>query len=436
MGFTVAIVGRPNVGKSTLFNRLVGEKKAITDDISGVTRDRIYGECEWGGHTFNVIDTGGFVPRSADVFERHIREQVLIAIEEADLLLFMVDASCGITDLDDDFARLLRRHQKQVFLVVNKIDNEERRQMAAEFYSLGIDQMFHVSSISGSGTGELLDAIAERIPAGYTHEERDPDIPRVCIIGQPNVGKSSLVNALLDEDRNIVTEIAGTTRDSVHTHYKKFGKELILIDTAGIRRKAKVHENLEFYSVIRAINALDESDIAVLVFDAQQEVGQQDLAIFRLAVKKKRGIVVVVNKWDLVAKNTNTAKEYEDLIKAKLAPFNDVPVIFTSALEKQRIFKLLEAVEEVFNNLHHKIPTSQLNEVMLGEIEHYHPPAVSGKLVKIKYVTQLPTETPAFAFFSNHPKYIREPYRNYLEKQLRKNFNFRGVPISIFFREK
>lgn len=424
------------MGKSTLFNRLIGQKKAIVDDQSGVTRDRIYGECDWGGKTFNVIDTGGFVAHSADIFEKHIREQVLIAMEEADLLLFMVDTTVGITGQDDDFARVLRKHQKNVFLVVNKVDNPERALMASEFYSVGLEHMFLLSSITGSGTGELLDAIIERIPPDSELEEHDPTVPRVCIIGQPNVGKSSIVNALLGEDRNIVTDVAGTTRDSIHSHYNKYGKEIVLIDTAGIRRKAKVHENLEFYSVIRAINALDEADIAVIVLDAQSGVGQQDLAIYRLAVKKKRGIVVVINKWDLVGKSTNTAKEYEEEIKAKLAPFNDVPIIFTSALEKQRIFKVVETIEEVFHNMRNKISTSVLNEVMLAEIERYSPPAVSGKLVKIKYVTQLPTQTPSFAFFANHPKYIKEPYRNYLEKQLRKNFNFKGVPINIFFREK
>ena len=436
MGFTIAIVGRPNVGKSTLFNRLIGEKKAIIDDVSGVTRDRIYGECEWGGKIFNVIDTGGFVAHSDDVFEKNIREQVLIAMEEASLLLFMVDASCGITDFDDDFAQLLRKHQKNVFLVVNKVDNQERMYMANEFYSLGIENMFFVASISGSGTGDLLDAVVERIPADANEDEHDENIPKICIIGQPNVGKSSIINALLGEDRNIVTPIAGTTRDSIHSHYNKFGKEMLMIDTAGIRKKAKVHENLEFYSVIRAINALDESDIAVIVLDAQTGVEQQDLAIFRLAVKKRRGIVVVINKWDLIEKSTNTAKEFEEAIRAKLAPFNDVPILFTSALEKQRIFKIVETVEEVFNNMRTKITTSKLNEIMLKEIEKYSPPAVSGKLVKIKYITQLPTKTPSFAFFTNHPKYIKEPYRNYLEKQMRRHFSFKGVPINIFFREK
>ena len=436
MGFTIAVVGRPNVGKSTLFNRLIGEKKAIVDDFSGVTRDRIYGECEWGGKIFNVIDTGGFVAHSNDIFEKNIREQVLIALDEAHLILFMVDASCGITDLDADMANILRKHQSNVLVVVNKVDNQERMYMANEFYSLGMEHMFFIQAVSGSGTGELLDEVVSRIPDDMEQTPEDENVPKVCIIGQPNVGKSSIINALLGEDRNIVTDIAGTTRDSVHSHYSMFGKEMVLIDTAGIRRKTKVHENLEFYSVIRAINALDESDIAIIVIDAQQGIGQQDLAIYRLAVKKKRGIVFVVNKWDLIEKSTNTAKEFEEHIKSKLAPFNDVPVLFTSALEKQRIFKLVETVEKVFENMKTKITTSVLNDVMLKEIEKYAPPAVSGKLVKIKYVTQLPTRTPAFAFFANHPKYIREPYRLYLEKALRKNFSFQGVPINIFFREK
>lgn len=436
MSFTIAIVGRPNVGKSTLFNRLIGEKKSITDDVSGVTRDRIYGEADWGGKVFNLIDTGGFVPRSEDVFEKHIREQVLIAMDEASLLLFVVDVTCGITDLDDEFADLLRRSPKPVFLVVNKVDNAERQYDATEFYSLGIDNVFMLSSISGSGTGELLDAIVEKIPA-ENEEKVEEKIPRVCIIGQPNVGKSSIVNALLGEERNVVTPIAGTTRDSVHARYSKFGKELLLIDTAGIRRKAKVQENLEFYSVIRAIKALDESDVAILVIDALEGITQQDLAIFRLAVKKRRGIIIALNKWDAVEqKESNTMKHYEDAVKAKLAPFNDLPIIFTSALEKQRIFKLLETVERVYANMQRRIPTSQLNEIMMPAIQRYPPPPTSGKLVSIKYVTQLPTATPMFAFFSNHPKYVREHYRNYLENQLREKFDFSGVPVHIVFREK
>ncbi|MCS6934789.1 MAG: ribosome biogenesis GTPase Der [Chitinophagales bacterium] len=439
MSFTVAIVGRPNVGKSTLFNRLIGEKKSITDDVSGVTRDRIYGECEWGRHKFSVIDTGGFVPHSTDVFEKHIREQVMIAVEEASLLLFVVDATTGITALDDEFGNLLRKSQKKVFLVVNKVDNLERKNDAAEFYSMGFDNIFFIASISGSGTGELLDAIIERIP---DTPDTTPDVdnlsnvPKVCIVGQPNVGKSSLVNALMGEERSIVTEIAGTTRDSIHSYYNKFGKRLILIDTAGIRRKNRVKENLEFYSVIRAVKAIDESDVAVVVIDATKGITHQDLTIYRMAVRKHRGIIVAVNKWDLIEKETNTARDMEAVIKAKLAPFNDVPVIFISAHEKQRIFRIVETVEMVYNNLRRRIPTSELNEVMLKVIEGYGPPATDGKLVTIKYVTQLPSAHPTFAFFSNHPKYIREPYRNFLENKLREHFEFTGVPISIVFREK
>jgi GTP-binding protein len=435
MGFTVAIIGRPNVGKSTLFNRLIGEKKSIIDDVSGVTRDRIYGVSDWGGKNFNVIDTGGFVPRSNDVFEKHIREQVLIAMEEASLLFFVVDAATGITDLDDEVARMLRKSQKNVFLVVNKVDNASRMYDANEFYSLGIENVFFIASMTGSGTGELLDALVERIP-DEEEEEIANDIPKACIIGQPNVGKSSLVNALLGEERNIVTDVAGTTRDSVHTHYKKFGKNMILIDTAGIRKKTKVHENLEFYSVIRAIKALDEADVAVILIDATKGITHQDLSIFKMAIKKHRGIVFVVNKWDLIEKETNTARDYETELKSKLAPFSDVPILFISALDKQRIFKVMDVIEKVYVNLKRRIPTSQLNEVMQKAIEQHHPPATDGKLITIKYATQLPTPTPAFAFFSNHPKYIREPYRLYLEKQLRNTFDFNGVPLNIFFREK
>lgn len=439
MSFTVAIVGRPNVGKSTLFNRLIGEKKSITDDLSGVTRDRIYGECDWGKYKFNVIDTGGFVPDSSDVFEKHIREQVLIAMEEASLLLFVVDATTGITALDDDFANLLRKSQKNVFLVVNKVDNFDRKNEAAEFYSLGMENIFFIASMTGSGTGELLDAVIERIPEGTsldTEEEVISDIPKVCIVGQPNVGKSSLVNALLDEDRNIVTEIAGTTRDSTHSHYNKFGKQLLLIDTAGIRKRARVHENLEFYSVIRAVKAIDESDVALIVIDATKGITHQDLTIYKMAVRKHRGIVIAVNKWDLVEKETNTARDFEALMKTKLAPFNDVPIVFISAHEKQRIFRIIETIEMVFANMKRKIPTAKLNEIMLQLIAQYSPPAMDGKLVTIKFVTQLPSKHPAFAFFSNHPKYIRESYRNYLENKLREHFDFKGVPINIFFREK
>ncbi|HWB64676.1 MAG TPA: ribosome biogenesis GTPase Der [Chitinophagales bacterium] len=435
MGFTVAIIGRPNVGKSTLFNRLVGEKKAIIDDISGVTRDRIYGECEWGGKIFNVIDTGGFVPRSDDVFEKNIREQVLIAMDEASVLLFVVDAATGITSLDSEFAAMLRKHQKNVILVVNKVDNIQRMHEANEFYAMGLEKMFFIAAMTGSGTGELLDEIVGLIPENVKNEDEE-NIPKICIIGQPNVGKSSLVNALLGEDRNIVTNIAGTTRDSIHTRFNKFGKDLILIDTAGIRRKAKVQENLEFYSVIRAIKALDESDVAVIVIDAEKGISHQDLSIYKMAIKKHRGIVLAVNKWDLIEKDTNTARKYETVLREKLAPFNDIPIVFISALEKQRTFKVLDIIEDVYKNMKKRIPTSKLNEVMLKAIEQYSPPATDGKLVRIKYVTQLPTPTPSFAFFSNYPKYVREAYKNYLENQLRKHFNFTGVPVNIFFREK
>ena len=435
MSFTVAIVGRPNVGKSTLFNRLVGEKMAIVDNQSGVTRDRIYGESDWGGKNFNVIDTGGFVPRSNDVFEKHIREQVMIAIEEASLLLFIVDAATGITALDSEFAKVLRKHQKNVFLVVNKVDNIQRMHDANECYSLGIENIFFIAAMTGSGSGELLDALVARIP-DEPEVEKSEDIPKVCIIGQPNVGKSSLTNAMLGEERNIVTDIAGTTRDSIHTRFTKFGKDIMLIDTAGIRGKAKVQENLEFYSVIRAVKALDDADIALIVLDATKGVTHQDLSIFKMAIKKHRGIIIAVNKWDLIEKETNTARDYETVLKAKLAPFNDVPIIFISALEKQRVFKVIECIEHVYVNLRKKITTSQLNDTLLKAIEQYSPPAVDGKLVKIKYVTQLPTPTPSFAFFANHPKYIRDSYKNYLENQLRKHFDFNGVPVNIFFREK
>jgi len=436
MSFTIAIVGRPNVGKSTLFNRLVGEKKAIVDNQSGVTRDRIYGECDWGGREFNVIDTGGFVSRSNDVFEKHIREQVLIAMEEASLLLFVVDAATGITALDSEFAKILRKHQKNVFLVVNKVDNIARMHEANEFYSLGIDNIFFIAAMTGSGTGEMLDAVVARMPADIEPDKTEENIPKVCIIGQPNVGKSSLVNAMLGEERNIVTDIAGTTRDSVHTRFTKFGKDIILIDTAGMRGKAKVQENLEFYSAIRAVKALDEADIALVVLDATKGITHQDLNIYKMTIKKHRGVIVLVNKWDLIEKETNTARDYETVLKAKLAPFNDVPIIFISALEKQRIFRVIECIEHVYANLKKKITTSKLNDIILKAIEAYSPPAVDGKLVKIKYITQLPTPTPSFAFFTNHPKYIRDSYKNYLENQLRKNFDFNGVPVNIFFREK
>ncbi|UAY53285.1 ribosome biogenesis GTPase Der [Ferruginibacter albus] len=435
MGFTVAIVGRPNVGKSTFFNRLLEQRKAIVDDISGVTRDRQYGVAEWSGKTFNVIDTGGFVAGSDDVFEKEIRKQVLIALDEADAIIFMVDVVTGITDLDEAMANLLRRTSKPVFLVVNKVDNHDRLLEASEFYSLGFDRIFFLSSISGSGTGEVLDEVAALIEAPVEVGD-EKALPKFAIIGQPNVGKSSLLNSLIGQARTIVSEIAGTTRDTIHTHYNLFNKEFILIDTAGIRRKAKVNEDLEFYSVIRAIKAIDEADVCLLLLDAQKGVTAQDLSIFALAVKKGKGIVVLVNKWDLMEKETNTARDYEKELKNRFAPFSDLPILFISAIEKTRIFRAMEIALEVYESRSRKIPTSQLNDKMLKAIEAYHPPVVRGNPVKIKYVTQLPVVVPSFAFFCNYPDDIKTPYRNYLENQLRENFKLTGVPVRIFFRKK
>lgn len=438
MSFTVAITGRPNVGKSTFFNRLLEQRKAIVDDVSGVTRDRQYGVAEWAGKTFNVIDTGGFVSGSDDVFEREIRKQVMIAVQEANAIIFMVDAATGIAELDNSMADVLRRSTKPVFLVVNKVDNHERLLEASEFYSLGFENIFFISSLSGTGTGEILDAVTALInDKDSDAAATENDLPKFAIIGQPNVGKSSLLNALIGQERTIVSDIAGTTRDTIHTHYNLFNKEFILIDTAGIRRKTKVHEDLEFYSVIRAIKAVDEADICLLMLDAGKGITAQDLAIFALAVKKGKGIVVLVNKWDLVEeKKTNTVKDYEKELKKRLAPFSDVPIVFISVTEKQRIFKSIELALEVFENRKRKIPTSQLNEVMLKAVEAYHPPVVRGNSIKIKYITQLPTATPTFAFFCNYPDDIKTPYKNYLENQLREKFRFSGVPVRLFFRKK
>ncbi len=433
MSNIIAIVGRPNVGKSTLFNRLIGERQAIIDDTPGVTRDRHYGTSFWNGKNFTVVDTGGFVRDSEDVFEAAIRSQVKIAMEEATIILFMVDAVTGATDLDDQVADMLRRSKKEVFLVVNKSDNSERTLQGAEFWGMGFENTFFVSSMSGSGTGELLDAVAEKITEDLS---TDSELPKFAIVGQPNVGKSSLLNALLGEERNIVTDIAGTTRDTIHTYYNKYGKEFIIVDTAGIRKKAKVAEDIEFYSVMRAIKALEESDVILLLIEAQMGIEAQDLNILRLAQRRHKGIVIVVNKWDLIEKETNTARDYEQAIKDKIAPFNDVPVVFISVLEKQRIFKVIETALEVQENRVRKIKTSQLNDVMLEAIERYQPPAHRGHLIKIKYVTQLPLYYPAFAFFCNHPKHVKENYKNYIENQLRKNFKFTGVPIEVFFRQK
>jgi GTPase len=435
MGFTVAIVGRPNVGKSTLFNRLLEQRKAIVDDISGVTRDRQYGVAEWNGKTFNVIDTGGFVEGSDDVFEREIRKQVRIALDEAHAIFFVVDTVTGITALDEAMANLLRRSVKPVFLVVNKVDNHERLLEASEFYALGFEHIFFISSVSGSGTGELLDATTDLIKDEGAADANE-NLPKFTIIGQPNTGKSSLLNALVGEERTIVSDIAGTTRDTIHTHYNLFQKEFMLIDTAGIRKKNKVEEDLEFYSVIRAIKAMDEADVCLLMIDAVKGVTHQDQSIFALAARKGKGIVVLVNKWDLMEKQTNTARDYEKALKEKLAPFTDVPVIFISVKEKTRIFKVIETALEVYENRQRKIPTSELNDVMLKAVEAYHAPVVRGHAVKIKYVTQLPTVAPAFAFFCNYPDDIKQPYRNYLENQLRKNFKLSGVSVRIYFRKK
>ncbi|MES2874326.1 MAG: ribosome biogenesis GTPase Der [Bacteroidota bacterium] len=433
MSNIVAIVGRPNVGKSTLYNRLTETRKAIVDDYSGVTRDRHYGTAEWTDKHFTVIDTGGYVAHSDDVFEAAIREQVVIAIEEATVILFMVDVVTGITDLDDDIAKLLRRSKKPVFVVVNKVDNNQRLNDASIFYSLGLGEIYSLSAMSGSGTGELLDEVIK-------HFEDEPEdenqLPKYAIVGRPNVGKSSLINALIGKERNIVTPIAGTTRDSIHIHYNQYGHEFMLIDTAGLRKKTKVKENIEFYSVMRTIKALEEADVIILMIDAVEGIESQDINIFHLAEKNKKGVVILVNKWDLIEKNTKTTGVFEDTIRDKIAPFSDVPIVFTSVVEKQRIYKSLEAASKVYENKLKKIPTSKLNDVMLPIIENYPPPAVKGKYVKIKYVTQINASSPMFAFFCNLPQYIKEPYKRFIENKLRENFDFTGVPIQIYFRQK
>ena len=434
MSYTVAIVGRPNVGKSTFFNRMLEQRKAIVDDISGVTRDRQYGVAEWTGKTFNVVDTGGFVPHSQDVFEREIRKQVLIALEEANAIIFMCDVTTGITNLDESMTEILRRSTKPVYLIINKVDNHARLLEASEFYSLGFEKIYFVSSVSGTGIGDLLDDVCALIPDEVPVETGE--LPKFAIIGQPNVGKSSLLNALVGQERTIVSDIAGTTRDTIHTNYNLFNKEFILIDTAGIRRKTKVNEDLEFYSVIRAIKAMDEADVCLFLLDAEKGLTAQDLNIFSLAVKKGKGIVVLVNKWDLVEKETNSARDYEKELKKRLAPFSDVPIVFISATEKTRILKAMEIALDVFANRSQKITTSKLNDTMLKAVEAYHAPVVRGNAVKIKFVTQLPTVVPSFAFFCNFPDDIKIPYKNYLENQLRENFKLTGVPIRIFFRKK
>ena len=434
MSNIVAIVGRPNVGKSTLFNRLIGERQAIVDEQSGVTRDRTYGKSEWNGVEFNVIDSGGYIQGSEDVFEAEIRKQVEISIDEATLILFVVDVTSGIMGPDEVVANLLRRSEKPILVVVNKVDNAERIADATEFYSLGLGEYFCISSINGSGTGELLDAAVKHL--NTEKEEVQSDIPRFAIVGRPNVGKSSLTNALLGEDRNIVTDVAGTTRDSIDSHYSSFGFEFTLVDTAGIRKKKSVHEDVEFYSVLRSLRAIESADVCILMIDATQGFEHQDMAIFGLAKKNHKGVVILVNKWDLVEKDTMSTKKYTEFIQSKIAPFKDVPVLFVSALTKQRIHKALETAVTVYQNRGRKISTRKLNDLMLPIMEATPPPSVKHHYIKIKYVTQLPTHFPAFAFFCNHPKYVREDYRRFLENKLRENYDFNGVPIEIYMRKK
>lgn len=422
------------MGKSTLFNRLTGARKAIVDETAGVTRDRHYGHSEWNGQEFSVIDTGGYVHGSDDVFEGEIRKQVELAIDEANVILFVVDVTEGITPLDESVVEILRLSKKKIFLVANKVDNHERIALAAEFYGLGLGEVYTISSMNGSGTGDLLDKVVaafEPLP-----KEEKLDIPKFAIVGRPNVGKSSLVNALLGEDRNIVTPIAGTTRDSVNSHYKAYGHEFLLIDTAGIRKKGKVHEDLEFYSVMRSIRAIEDCDVCILVIDAQSGVEAQDLNIFQLAVRNRKGIVILVNKWDLVEKETKTVKEYEEKVREKLAPFRDVPIVFISALTKQRIKKAIEVAEKVYNNRNNKIATRKLNDVMLPLVENYPPPSIKGKDIRIKFVTMLPTKNPNIAFYCNLPQYINESYKRFLENKIRENFDFEGVPIEIVLKKK
>ena len=434
MGNIVAIVGRPNVGKSTFFNRLIQRREAIVDAVSGVTRDRNYGKSDWNGKTFSVIDTGGYVKGSDDVFESEIDKQVELAIDEADVILFMVDVESGITGMDEEVAKLLRKVKKPVFLVVNKVDNSKRLENAVEFYSLGLGDYYPIASTSGSGTGDLLDALVKALPE--LEEEDETELPRFAVVGRPNAGKSSFINALIGENRYIVTDIAGTTRDSIDTKYNRYGFEFNLVDTAGIRRKAKVKEDIEFYSVMRSVRAIENCDVCLIIMDAVRGFDGQVQNIFWLAQRNRKGIVILVNKWDLMEKETNTLKEYEKKIRQEIEPFTDVPIVFISVLTKQRVFKAIETAVEVFKNRSKKIKTSELNDTMLPIIENYPPPAWKGKYVKIKFCMQLPTPQPQFAFFCNLPQYVREPYKRYLENQLREKYDFTGVPISVYFRNK
>ena len=430
-----AIVGRPNVGKSTLFNRLVGMRQAIVDSTAGTTRDRHYGRTDWNGREFSVIDTGGYTVNGEDVFEEEIRRQVMLAIDEADVILFMTEVSTGITDLDMFMADILRRADKKVFLVVNKVDNSEQLYGTPEFYALGLGEPYAISSMSGSGTGDLMDAIVAALPP----DERDggeEELPRITIVGRPNVGKSSMTNALLGQERNIVTPVAGTTRDSIHTRYNKYGMDFYLIDTAGLRKKGKVTEDLEFYSVMRSIRAIESSDVCILMLDASQGVESQDLNIFNLIVRNRKGCVIVVNKWDLIPKDSNTMKEWRAAIAKKLAPFSDVPVIFTSVPDRQRILEVLQTALRVYRSRARRIPTSEFNDYILPIIEETPPPSIKGKYIRIKYAAQLPNPTPVFAFFVNLPQYIKDTYRRFLENKIREHWDFSGVPIQIYFRQK
>ena len=432
----VAIVGRPNVGKSTLFNRLVGMRQAIVDETAGVTRDRHYGKTEWCGREFSVVDTGGYTSNSDDIFEEEIRKQVVLAVEEADLVLFMVEGATGITDYDNEIADMLRRSGKPVVLAVNKVDSGEKIYDTFQFYALGLGEVWSIAAANGGGTGDLLDAVVKQLPEDDGTADEHPELPHITVVGRPNVGKSSLTNALLGKERNIVTPIAGTTRDSIAEHYNRFGHEFMLVDTAGMRKRSKVHEDLEFYSVMRSIRAIEHSDVCILMIDATLGMEAQDMSIFNLIQKNRKGCVLVVNKWDLVEKDSNTMKEYTAALKSRIAPNDDIPIIFTSVLNKQRILNVLEAAQKVYDNYSKKIPTSKLNEVMLPEIENYPPPAWKGKYVKIKFITQLPTRFPSFAFFCNLPQYVRDPYKRFLENRLRENFDFEGCPVQVFLRQK
>ena len=434
MSAIVAVVGRPNVGKSTFFNRLIKRREAIVDAVSGVTRDRHYGKTDWNGISFSVIDTGGYLAGSDDSFEKEINKQVALAIDEADAIIFMVNVEEGLTGMDEAVAELLRKCHKPILVAVNKVDSNNRRNDMHEFYALGFEHLYALSSVNGSGTGELLDDLVALLPEKEKQEENP--LPRFAVVGRPNAGKSSFINALIGEDRYIVTDIAGTTRDAIDTKYNRFGFEFNLVDTAGIRRKSKVKEDLEFYSVMRSIRAIEHSDVCILMLDATRGFESQDANIFWLSQRNRKGIVILVNKWDLVEKENNTAKQYEAAIRKEIEPFTDVPILFVSALNKQRIYKAIETAVAVYNNRTKRIPTRKLNEVMLPIIENYPPPAIKGKYVKIKFCTQLPTPMPQFAFFANLPQYVKDPYRRFIENKLRENFDFNGVPIDVYFRQK